>query len=332
MAFVSIIIPCFNEQNTIGLLLEAIYDQDYPRDQIEVIIADGLSSDQTRPVIAAFQENYSALAITVVDNQARIIPAGINTAIAAAQGEIIIRLDAHSTPRPDYVSRCVAALEAGLGDNVGGVWEIQPRSGGWQARSIAAAAAHPLGVGDAHYRHATTAQKVDTVPFGAFRRELIDKVGSFNEDLLANEDYEFNARIRAAGGTIWLDPAIRTVYFSRGNLLALARQYWRYGYWKVRMLRMYPQTLRWRQAVPPVFVLSLAGLGALALALPVARWLLLGELVLYVLALGVAGAHTAIIRRTPVLAVGVPLAIAVMHICWGGAFLWSVIESFLLRK
>jgi GT2 family glycosyltransferase len=119
------------------------------------------------------------------------------------------------------------------------------------------AAVHPLGVGDAQYRRATTATEADTVAFGSFRRSLVDKIGYFDETLLVNEDYEFNARIRASGGRIWIDPSIRAVYFSRPNLKLLARQYFSYGYWKFRMLQRYPGTLRWRQALPPVFVFGL---------------------------------------------------------------------------
>ena len=140
---------------------------------------------------------------------------------------------------------------------MGGIWDIQPQGKGWQARAIAAAAAHPFAVGDAYYRFTRAAQEVDTLPFGAFRKSLIERIGAFDEDLLTNEDYEFNVRLRKSGGRIWLDPAIRSVYFARSNLLDLARQYWRYGFWKVRMLRRHPNTIRWRQSLPPLFVLSL---------------------------------------------------------------------------
>ncbi len=257
MPAVSVIVPCYNEQNTILLLLEAIYAQTYPRPQMEVVIADGLSKDQTRWQIADFQARHPDLTVQIVDNPNRTIPSGLNRAIQAAQGEMIVRLDAHSVPQPDYVARCVTALEQGFGNSVGGVWEIRPRGSGWQACAIALAAAHPFGVGDAHYRYTTTAQVVDTVPFGAFHRSLVERIGYFDEHLLTNEDYEFNVRLRQAGGKIWLDPAIRSIYFARANLVELARQYWRYGYWKARMLRRYPGTVRWRQALPPLFVLSL---------------------------------------------------------------------------
>ncbi|MBE0411366.1 MAG: glycosyltransferase family 2 protein, partial [Anaerolineales bacterium] len=239
VSFVSIIVPCYNEQATIRLLLKAIDSQTYPRQNLEVIIADGGSTDQTLEEISVFQSEHPDLKVKVVDNPERIIPAGLNRAIKAAEGELIVRLDGHSMPEPDYIALCVDALQQGCGDNVGGVWEIRPRDQSWQSRSIATAAAHPLGVGDAHYRVGGRPQKVDTVPFGAFKKSIIDLIGFFDESLLTNEDYEFNTRLRKAGGVVWLDPKIRTVYFPPGSIAALARQYWRYGYWKARMLRRY---------------------------------------------------------------------------------------------
>ena len=330
MTCVSIIVPCYNEQETIRLLLEAIYAQTYPRQDLEVIVADGMSTDRTRQEIAAFQSSHPALPVRVVDNPLRIIPAGLNVAVRAAQGEYIVRLDAHSTPAPDYVTRCIAALQTGAGDNVGGVWEIQPGGADWRASSIAAAASHPLGVGDARYRlggsaQGGRAQAVDTVPFGAFRRSLVDRVGWFDETLLTNEDYEFNARIRRAGGTVWMDPSIRSAYRARSSYLELARQYWRYGYWKARMLRRYPETFRWRQ-LAGVFVLSFAVLGLLAIWFPWAGWLLTLEVGVYLLGLFLAGAQVALRRREAALLVGVPLAIATMHFAWGSGFIWSMIK------
>lgn len=327
MPAVSVIVPCYNEQNTILLLLEAIYAQTYPRPQMEVVIADGLSKDQTRWQIADFQARHPDLTMQIVDNPNRTIPSGLNRAIQAAQGEMIVRLDAHSVPQPDYVARCVTALEQGFGDSVGGVWEIRPRGSGWQACAIALAAAHPFGVGDAHYRYTTTAQVVDTVPFGAFHRSLVERIGYFDEHLLTNEDYEFNVRLRKAGGKIWLDPAIRSIYFARANLVELARQYWRYGYWKARMLRQYPGTVRWRQALPPLFVLSLLILLLLAIWWPAARWLFVIESAGYAIVLSLAGVQLGTKQRDWKLIFSVPLAIATMHLAWGSAFLWSLVSK-----
>jgi len=263
----------------------------------------------------------------VVDNPARIIPAALNRALAEAVGQIIIRLDAHSRPYPDYVARCVADLEAELGANVGGVWEIQPGAQTWMARAIAVAAAHPLGVGDALYRHAARAAAVDTVPFGAFKRELLALTGLFDESLLTNEDYEFNARVRQAGGCVWLDPTIRSIYLARPTLAALARQYARYGFWKWRMLRRYPGTVRWRQALPPLFLASLLVGGILGIFIPVFRFLLVLEIAVYLLILAAAGLQAAFRRKLAMVAAGFPLAVMTMHIPWGAGFLWSMIKG-----
>ncbi|MFZ5921686.1 MAG: glycosyltransferase family 2 protein [Chloroflexota bacterium] len=327
MPSVSIIVPCYNERQTIGLLLSAIYAQTYPRSEMEVVIADGLSSDGTREAISRFAETHPGLPVRVADNAARTIPSGLNEAIRASTGEIVIRLDAHSSPYPDYVARSVEALEAGKGENVGGVWEIRPQDEGWQAQSIAVAAGHPLGVGDALYRHATSAAYVDTVPFGAFRRRLIEQVGFFDETLLTNEDYEFNARILQTGGRIWLDPAIRSVYFARPTLAALWKQYWRYGFWKFRMLKRYPKTLRWRQALPPLFVFGLVGGFLAALWLPV-LWLPYAAAVgSYLVILFLAGLRAAAQKKKLFLSFGLPLAILTMHVAWGSGFLGSIFST-----
>jgi len=326
MPKVSIIVPCFNEQSTIRLLLVALREQTFPRAEMEVVIADGMSTDGTRDEITKFQADFPDLSIRVVDNPLRNIPSGLNRAIEASRGGIIVRSDAHSKPYPDYVANSVKALEDGHGDNVGGVWEIQPGADTWIAKSIAVAAAHPLGVGDAMYRYAKQAAEVDTVPFGAFKRELVEQIGRFDETLLTNEDYEFNTRLRKANGRIWLDPSIRSVYFARSTLQELARQYWRYGYWKWRMLRRYPDTIRWRQALPPLFVLSLLGLIALSIFIPFMRFVLAGELLLYFSILLLAGTRSAIQKSILYLVIGLTLAIPVMHISWGSGLLWSILD------
>jgi succinoglycan biosynthesis protein ExoA len=332
MCVVSVIVPCYNEESTIRLLLEAIYRQTYPRAQIEVVIADGLSRDHTRQEIANFQSEYPDLAVRVIDNEARIIPAGLNQAIATSKGSIIVRLDAHSVPNPDYIERSVAAVEKGLGDNVGGVWEIHPSGEGWISRSIAVAAGHPLGIGDARYRFTTRPQSVDTVPFGAFHKALVQRIGGFDETLLTNEDYEFNVRVRQEGGRVWLDPAIRSIYYSRPSLRALARQYLRYGFWKARMLSRYPDTLRWRQALPPLFVASLVVLALLVPWLPAARAVLAIEVLVYVLVIAAAAVLVAFRKRDPGLLLGLPAAIAVMHLSWGAALLWSLFTLLIENR
>ena len=270
------------------------------------------------------------MSVRMIDNPGKTIPLALNLGIREAKGGIVVRLDAHSVPASDYVERCVATLERTAAANVGGVWDIRPSADKWITRSIAMAAAHPLGAGGARYRTGGPEGPVDTVPFGAFDREWLERVGPFNEDLLTNEDYEYNLRLRQAGGVIWFDPSIRSTYFARGTLRELARQYLRYGYWKGRMLKRHPGSLRWRQALPPLFVLGIVLLGALA---PFAEWarnLLLLQVGLYIATTAGAGIVRAVRLRDLILALGMPLALWTMHLSWGVAF-WAGLGAGLFR-
>ena len=322
---VSVIIPCFNEQDTIGVLLHSIYNQTFSLEKIEVVIADGLSTDNTRPVISNFLQEYPNLDIRIVDNLKRNIPTGLNLAISASKGKYIIRLDAHSIPNSEYISKCVQALEEDLGDNVGGAWKIKPANKSLAAVSIAQAASHPLGAGNVIYRVGGEAQRVDTVPFGAFKRSLLDEIGLFDESLLTNEDYEFNTRIRQNGGTIYFDPEIWSYYVARSSFGKLAKQYWRYGYWKFRMLVRYPKSFRFRQ-IAGLFVLSWLILGLLSLWSEIARLVLSFEAIFYFLILLVSGTLIAYSKKDFRLLIGLPIAICIMHFAWGFGFLWSILK------
>jgi GT2 family glycosyltransferase len=283
-------------------------------------------------VVQEVAARYKDLRVRIVDNPDRSIPAALNRAIEVAKGDVLIRLDAHSIPAEDYVRRCLEVLQSTGAANVGGMWEIRPRGQGWMARAIARAASHPLGAGDARYRIQGAPGEVDTVPFGAFRREWIERVGPFDESLLTNEDYEFNYRLRKAGGKVWFDPTIRSTYFARTTLSELWSQYARYGYWKARMLVRHPGSLRWRQALPPVFVaLTVVGLGA-SLWWPPARWLLGIQWLAYGVILGGAGLMGAIRHKDAPLIAGLPAAWLTMHFAWGLAFWWGVVEGVLGRK
>jgi glycosyltransferase involved in cell wall biosynthesis len=323
---VSIIIPCYNERPTIHLLLDALYTQTFPIQNMEVVIADGGSTDGTPQAIKNWAQNHPDLCVKVVENKKKTIPTALNTAINASSGAIIVRLDAHSKPHTEYVERVVAALKEGKAQNVGGAWDIRPGRHHWMAHSIAAAAGHPIGVGDARYRYSGKPAYVDTVPFGAFNRDLLEQVGMFDETLLTNEDYEFNTRIRQQGGKIWFDPQIRSEYYARSSLKDLAKQYWRYGYWKWQMLRRYPGTLRLRQALPPLFIISLLVLALVSIFWTFAFWMLIAVICVYSFLLLLAGIQLAIRHKQIALILGVPLAIACMHFTWGSGFLWGIIR------
>jgi succinoglycan biosynthesis protein ExoA len=315
---VSVIIPSRNEVATIVPLLAALGTQTYAID--EIIVADGMSTDGTRAAVAAFQGKAPLPEVRMIDNPDRTVPAGLNRAVSESVGEIVIRLDAHARPAPDYVARCVTGLLDGKGANVGGLLDVAPAVPGVVARAIALAVSHPLGAGDAAYRVGGRAGAVDTVPFGAFRRETLAAIGPFNEELPVNQDFEYNARIRAAGGTVWFDPAIRCTYYARSNLIRLYTQYWRYGIGKRRMLRRHPRALRPRQVVPPMFVGSLAVAGALARWTPGARRFLAIVLGGYAAALGMGAGHLRARGGGPS-AFLTPVVFATIHLAWGAGFL-----------
>lgn len=322
---VSIIIPCFNEEHTIQLVLESVYKQSFPLERLQVIIADGGSTDDTRVVISAYLEDHPDLNLILIDNPLRIIPAALNIAIAAATNEIIIRLDAHCIPATDYIERSVTALNLTGAANVGGRWLVEPGADSCIARGIARAASHPLGAGDAKYRFSEQAGIVDTVPFGAFPKAWLDKVGPYNEQLLTNEDYEYNLRIRHAGGKIWFDPEIKAVYFARKNLHGLARQYLRYGFWKAIMARRNLSSLRWRQVLPPVFVLAFIMLLIGSIWFSALRWLLLFQMSSYFGVTGIVALLLAWKERQISYLISFPISIWTMHFCWGSAFVFGMI-------
>jgi succinoglycan biosynthesis protein ExoA len=319
---VSVIVPCFNEEKTIPLLLQAILDQSFKPENIEVVIADAVSTDKTRDRILEFTKINPILFVRIVDNFKRTIPAAINIAANSARGEYLVRLDAHSVPNKDYIENSINLLKSGKAQNVGGVWEIFPGENTCIAKAIARAAGHPLGAGDASYRISTKAGFVDTVPFGAFKKEEFIKLGGFDEDLLSNEDYEFNTRLLQNGGKVWLDPAIRSKYYARKNLKELSKQYWRYGFWKNRMLRKYPKSLKWRQAIPPLFVLFILGFGIISFFMPFARIILGTGVGFYLLTLLVCSCIESVKKKDGCY-LNMLFAFATIHFFWGGGFLFS---------
>ena len=327
---VSVIIPCFNEEKNIAQTLNALVQQTYPPDCLEILVIDGLSTDRTRAIVTDYANAHPQTNLRLLDNQRRIIPAALNIGIQRAKGDYIVRVDAHVIPSNNYVQRCVELLQSGIADNVGGCLTYALADDSPVARAISYAIGHPFGVGDALYRYAQKAVFVDTVPFGAYMRTLFDKVGLYDEELQTNEDYDLNYRIRRGGGKVYLSPDIVSTYIPRSSFSALANQYYRYGWWKVKMLRKYPSSLRWRQMVPPAFVVAFVTLGIGSLiAWPLAfLWFALMAIYLSMCAIVTAQIMR---RRRCGLRVGVflPWAFVVVHFSWGLGFGASLLTQLL---
>jgi glycosyltransferase involved in cell wall biosynthesis len=327
--FVSIVIPCFNEERYIYKVLENLAGQ-YQSGRSEIIVVDGRSTDRTRERVADFKRAYPNLPVRLVDNPARNIPAGVNLGIEDARGDVIVRMDAHSIPSANYVRRCVEQLEGSAEVSVVGMpWRIRPGAETRAARAIALAVAHPFGIGDAKYRMPERAatEFVDTVPFGVFRKSLWREVGGFNEALLANEDYDFHYRIRQRGGRILLDATGHSLYFARPTIRELARQYLRYGTWKAQMLKLHPRSLRWRHLVAPAFVAGVVSTSLLGFWWRPAWLLLLAAVVPYALLSLVCAFQLARRARDMSLLPFVALVFPVLHLAWGSSFWLGLVRA-----
>lgn len=259
--FVTLVVPVRNEEAHIGACLDAIAAQDYPADHIEVLVVDGASTDSTsRLVTAAMQADQR---IRTLPNPDLVMPTGLNIGIEAANGEYVGVVSGHSVVPPDYVTRAVAAMETSGAWSVGGRIVRQAHSP--MQAAIALATSSRVGVGDSVHNYGSQVGWVETVFPGFWRRELFERVGLFDPAMIANEDNELSLRIHRAGGRIWYDPAIRVEYVPRASLGGLFRQYRRYALGKMRVLRKHRSGLRWRHAVPALWV-AIIVLGAVAAA------------------------------------------------------------------
>jgi len=311
--FVSIIMPVRNEAQFLTRSLGAVLRQTYPGHRMEIVVADGMSTDNSRDVIEALAANTN-IRTHIVDNPQLIAPTGLNCALRKAIGEIIIRIDGHCEIEETYVENCVDLLMAGKADGVGGPIKTVGESS--TARAIAIAMSSNFGVGGSAFRTIDDREMyTDTVAFPGYTRKIIDLAGEFDEELVRNQDDEYNYRIRELGGKIRLSPQIRSLYFSRSSFWSLWRQYYQYGYWKVRVLQLHPRQMSYRQFVPFLFVASLLLFGALALFFPLAAWFFLAIALAYLLANIVAATHAT--RGRPAMAAAVALSFLILHLSYG---------------
>ena len=323
---VSVIVPMRNEEAYIAKCLRSIIEQDYPKDSMEILVVDGLSDDRSREIVEEFRQEYPF--IRLLDNPQRIVPTAMNIGIKEAGGEVIIRVDGHCRLAPDYISQCVRYLEETGVACVGGAIESIGQTP--IARAISLAMSSPFGVGDAYFRYSKKERYVDTLAFGAYRREVFDTIGLFDEKLVRNQDYDLNYRLRKAGGKILLTPAIKSHYYTRSSLRNLWSQYFHYGFWKVQMLRKHSRSVRVRQLVPPLFVLALLLSGALSVISSLAAWVFALVVASYLslsLAFSLSIAARKGWRYLPIL----PVIFACLHLSWGLGFLYSLAQLTFQR-
>ena len=308
---VSVVIPVLNEEQHLRDSVEAILRQDYPG-TFDVCLALGPSRDRTDDVAHELTRRFAN--VRTVSNPTGATPAGLNVAIRATSGEVVVRVDGHAVLPDGYITRAVQTLERTGAVNVGGVQLAEGTTPFENA--VALAMASPFGMGGARYHTGGVEGPVDTVYLGVFRRSAIEAVGLFDESLIRNQDYELNIRLRGAGGVVWFDPQLAVAYRPRPNLTRLARQYFEYGAWKRAVLRMHPGSLRLRQIVAPL------ALSAMVVALVVSPWLLIALVAPGMYAVAVLAAAIVTGARHGFGSVLRLLGVfPTLHMSWGAGFL-----------
>jgi len=324
LPFVSVVMPIRNEAGFIVHTLEGLLAQDYPVDRMEIIVADGMSDDNTREILAEYVRKYPH--VKMVDNPGRIVSSGLNTAIANAKGEIIARIDGHSEVAHDFLRQNVKLLaEHPEAWSVGG--PIVHAGRNTFAKAVAIAMAHPCGVGLATHRFSDHEGYVEGAQFPALRRWVFDRIGNFDERLVRNQDDELNYRITQAGGKIYVSPQVRYVYFVRGRIDQLFWQYFQYAFWRIPMIRKHRRPTTLRQVIPPLFFLMMLVLFITGLVL----WQPLVAMALptvYIVAL-LAVALSCVPKAGLKVASLVPAAIATMHIAYALGIAYGLCAALL---
>ena len=283
---VSVVMPVFNEEKYIAKCIDSLLLQDYPMEDMEWIFIDGRSKDRTVEIIREYADKYPEL-IKIYDNPDKIVPFAMNIGISNSKGKYIVRLDAHADYATDYISKCVHYLDITDADNVGGVAET--KSHGFVGNAIAKMLSSKFGVGNSQFRTNGESGYVDTVPFGAFRREVFSKYGGYDERLVRNQDNEMNYRIRKNGGKIYLANDIKLSYYCRDTMKGIASMANKNGMWNIITMNLCPGSMGIRHFIPLAFVASLIGMTVLSVCgffiLPLLGWILSAlfglELLLY---------------------------------------------------
>ncbi|MDD5145567.1 MAG: glycosyltransferase family 2 protein [Candidatus Pacebacteria bacterium] len=253
--FVSIIIPCRNEEKYIEKCLNSVISQDYPKENFEILVIDGASEDKTKEIVKNYIAKYSF--IQILDNPNKFTPFGLNIGIRASKGKIIIRMDAHAGYEKDYISKCAKYLGEYNADNVGGVIKTLPANDTLEAKAISISLSHPFGAASGFRLGLQTPKEVDTVFGGCYKREVFDKIGFYNENLTRSQDLELNLRLSKAGGKIMLFPDIVAYYYPSSDFEGFFKHNFSDGFWVTYPLKFGIHAFSSRHLIPMVFVLGL---------------------------------------------------------------------------
>ena len=320
---VSVIIPMKNEEDYVAACLASVARQDYPKDLIEIIVVDGMSTDGSVHIVRKFQKKYPH--IRLLQNSKRYTTYALNKAISHASGVVIARVDAHCTIYPDYIRRCVETLRDTGAQNVGGL--MKPAGDSFMEKAIGFAMCSPFGVGWGQFHYCQYQTFVDTVYLGAYLKDVFDQIGFYDEEAHYSEDDELNYRLTKAGGRIVLNPQIKSEYRPRSSFKSVGRQFFNYGFGKVRSIKKHGRPASTRHVIPSAFILSIIlGIALYLLIHPLYGWLTVLILVTYLLLAIIASLQIACCegwRFFPLLSV----IFLTIHVCYGAGFLYGVFHG-----
>lgn len=327
----SVVVPCRNEIRFIEQCLRSLLDNDYPAERLEIIVVDGGSTDGTREVLARYAARHVHL--LVLDNARGIIPISMNMGIRRARGAVILKADAHTVYAPDYISRCVRGLLESGADNVGGVIETCAPDDRVVGRAIARVLAHPLGSGNSLFRVGSRIRvESDTVAFGCYRRDILARVGGYNEALVRSSDMDLNARIRRAGGRILLIPDIVSRYYPRSSFWSFVGGNLIDGFWATYPLRFGGDVLRPRHAAPVAAMLLVSLLVLLSSSLPAAGSGAVSLLGLYAAAMLAGSVQVGLRERSALVALVAPAVFVGRHTAYALGSLWGLLRVLSSRE
>jgi len=329
---VTIIIPCRNEGSRIRACLNSVLAFKTPENvDVEVLVLDGMSADRTREVIKNIARRESR--VRLVDNPGRTPPCAMNIGIKEAAGRWILRLDAHTEYPPDYLLKCYETARRTGAHNTGGICITRPGGERYAARLVQALMSHKFGVGNSGFRTGVSAGPRDTVPFGFFCKKIFDHVGLFDERLARTQDYEFNRRLVAMGGLIFLDPSIVSYYYSPASLTGVLKKFLRrQGPYVAYMWYLAPHAFSWRHAVPAAFVVGFVGLVALSLLWHAFLWCLVAMTAIYSLLALAASVDQALRHREPLHLVCLPPSFLAYHLSYGTGVVVGLLRLLLRRS
>lgn len=327
----SIICPVFNEEKYIERCINSILLQDYAHENIELLFIDGCSSDKTVEIIQKYADNYKF--IKIINNPHKYVPQALNIGIKHSEGDVIIRIDGHCIYPVNYFTTLVHYLYKLNADNVGVLWNTVPAKDTTICKAIAITSSHIFGVGGS--KHKIGSNKIietDTVPFGCYKREVFDRIGLFDEDLIRNQDDEFNARLIKNGGKIFLIPELVIDYFARDTLNKTSRMYYQYGLFKPLVNKKLKGAATIRQFMPAIFTTGLIFGPFISLFSVFFLYIYIFFVALY-LSIGLAiGIKMSIVNKDIHLTYSIPFIFLIIHLSYGMGYLQGIFKVIFNRK